>query len=83
MTRTVTPNELHEMLKNGIVRFQYKKKGNVIREAVGTLKADFFTKMPSGGTCHPKEAGYTIYFDVEKDDFRCFAEDKLIGVVEG
>lgn len=86
MIKSVTPNELHEMLKAGKVKFQYKKKDGSTREAIGTLNPTIIEDAcatPNGGRNFAKEAGYSIYFDVEKDAFRCFAETALIGVVEG
>lgn len=83
MTRKVTPFELNEMLHKGKVRFQYVKKDGSIRTAVGTLKSDLITTKSKGGENNVKQAGYTVYFDVEKDAFRCFADGRLVGVVEG
>jgi len=83
MTRTVTPTELREMLKSGKVKFQYTKKDGSVRTAIGTLKSSLITNKPNGGRNKVKEAGYTSYYDLEKDAFRCFAESKLVGVVEG
>lgn len=81
-TKSVTPNELHEMLCAGPVKFQFTKKDGTVRTAMGTLNPQMITKKPAGGYSPAKEAGYTPYFDLEKDAFRCFAESKLIGVVE-
>ena len=80
--KKVTNDELRQMMKEGTVTFQYKKNDGTIRQAVGTLKSELITKKPAGGVCHPKSAGYSPYFDVEKDGFRVYAESKLIGVVE-
>ena len=82
MTRTVTHSELCKMLSEGVVKFQYTKKDGSVRTAVGTLKSDLITKKTAGGTNYAKAAGYTTYFDLEKENFRNFAESKLIGVVE-
>ena len=81
MTKKVNLTELKEMLTKGTVKFQYKNDGSV-RTAMGTLKSSMITRKPSGGQNKVKGAGYTSYFDVEKDAWRCFAESKLIGVVE-
>lgn len=81
-TKKVNISELKDMLRKGTVKFQYTKKDGSIRTAVGTLQSDKITKKPAGGVCHPKEVGYTPYFDLEKEAWRCFAESKLIGVVE-
>lgn len=83
MARKVTPIELNKMLHNGTVKFQYTKKDGTIRTAVGTLKSDLITTKSRGGENKVENAGYTVYFDVEKEAFRCFAESRLVGVVEG
>ena len=80
--KKVTIKELREMLINGTVKFQYTKKDGSVRTAVGTLKSSLITHKPAGGENKVKGAGYTTYFDLEKDAFRCFAESKLLGVVE-
>ena len=84
----ITPTDLAEMMRNGIVHFQYRKKAKKgqpedsgeIRDAWGTKKSEVITKIPHGGECPPKRAGYTIYFDVEKGDWRAFLDGRLIGV---
>ena len=80
--KKVNASELHEMLCKGTVKFQFTKKDGSVRTAVGTLKSDLITRKPAGGENKVEKAGYTTYFDIEKDAFRCFAESKLIGVVE-
>ena len=80
--KKVNASELHEMLCKGKVKFQYKKNDGSVRTAMGTLKSDLITKKPAGGQNKVKGAGYVTYFDLEKDWWRCFAESKLIGVVE-
>ena len=80
--KKVTPAQLHDMLCKSIVKFQYTKKDGSVRTAVGTLKSSLITRKPAGGENKVKGAGYTTYFDLEKDAFRCFAESKLLGVVE-
>lgn len=82
MMKKVNASELHEMLCKGKVKFQYKKNDGSVRTAMGTLKSDLITKKPAGGQNKVKGAGYITYFDLEKDWWRCFAESKLIGVVE-
>lgn len=85
---TISPVKLQEMLKQGIVHFQFRKKptkgqpegSGSIRDAWGTKKMDVVSKVPHGGDCPPKRAGYSIYFDLEKEDWRAFADGRLIGV---
>lgn len=80
--KKVTPAQLHDMLCKGTVKFLYTKKDGSVRTAVGTLKSSLITRKPQGGENKVKAAGYTTYFDLEKDAFRCFAESRLVGVVE-
>lgn len=81
--KKVTGEELHRMLCQGKVSFLYTKKDGSVRTAVGTLKNDLIRNKPAGGENKTKGAGYTTYYDLEKDAFRCFAESKLLGVIEG
>lgn len=74
--------ELKSALAKGIVTFEYTKKDGTIRTAKGTTNVGLMTKKPGNGTNYAKDAGYCIYFDLEKDNFRCFNADKLIGIVE-
>ena len=80
--KKATGNDLYKMLCQGKVKFQFTKKDGSVRTAVGTLKNSLITNKPNGGENKVKGAGYTTYYDLEKDAFRCFAESKLIGVVE-
>ena len=79
--------DIDNMLPKGIVHFKFKKKlpkgvtdesRAVIREAWGTKKMDIVDKVPHGGDCPPKRAGYTIYFDMEKGDWRAFLNDRIV-----
>ena len=81
--------DINLMLPKGIIHFKYKKKlpkgvtdesKAKIREAWGTKKMDIVDKVPHGGDCPPKRAGYTIYFDMEKGDWRAFLNDRIVYV---
>jgi hypothetical protein len=84
----IDANQLAKMLNTGIVHFQYKKKApkgrpvdsGPLRDAWGTRKSTTITKIPHGGDCPPKRAGYSIYFDLEKQDWRAFMDGLLVGV---
>ena len=84
----ISPAKLQEMLRTGIVHFQYRKKpkkgqpedSGEIRDAWGTKQMTIVSKIPYGGECPPKRVGYSIYFDLEKEDWRAFADWRLIGV---
>jgi len=83
----ITPVELQDMLKRGIVHFKYRKKAKkgqpfdsgAVRDAWGTKLGDVITKVSHGGYCPPKAAGYSIYFDLEKEDWRAFSDALLLG----
>ena len=79
--------DIDSMLPKGVVHFKFKKKlpkgvtdesKAKIREAWGTKKMDIVDKVPHGGECPPKRAGYTIYFDMEKGDWRAFLNDRIV-----
>ena len=79
--------DIDRMLPKGAVHFKFKKKlpkgvtdesKAKIREAWGTKKMDIVDKVPHGGDCPPKKLGYTIYFDMEKGDWRAFLNDRLV-----
>lgn len=48
----------------------------------GTMKSDIITPKLKGGKSTVGGSGYTVYYDLDKDAFRCFAESRLVGVVE-
>lgn len=79
--------DIDSMLPKGVVHFKFKKKlpkgvtdesKAKIREAWGTKKMDIVDKVPHGGDCPPKKVGYTIYFDMEKGDWRAFLNDRIV-----
>lgn len=79
--------DIDSMLPKGIVHFKFKKKlpkGETdeskakIREAWGTKKMTIVDKIPHGGSCPPKDSGYTIYFDLERGDWRAFRNNRLV-----
>ena len=79
--------DIDSMLPKGVVHFKFKKKlpkgvtdesKAKIREAWGTKKMDIVDKVPHGGDCPRKRAGYTIYFDMEKGDWRAFLNDRIV-----
>ena len=78
-----TVKDLHNALKNGIVTFQYMKKNGTIRTAKGTTQTSTIEENYSfkGGE-GPSRYGYTSYWDVEKGDWRCFAESRFIDILK-
>ena len=82
--RHTTLAELKNELRKGEVRFAYTKKDKTTREARGTNNLTFVPKdkQPGGGKNNAKDAGYCIYFDLDKMGYRCFAESQLLGIIE-
>lgn len=84
----ISPEELRKMLRQGIVRFKYRKKAlkgkpvdsGKVRIAWGTTKSDIITKIPHSGESPAKGSGYSNYFDVEKADWRCYFDGFILGV---
>lgn len=72
---------LAKAMRNGIVAFYYSKTNGTIRKAFGTLK-----NVPAGITFGGKKVtkpSYKtmVYFDVEKQSFRCFKIENLICII--
>lgn len=73
---------LRQELRKGIVTFQFEKKDGTIRTAKGTTNPEFLAdKYTSKGGSGPERYGYTNYWDVEKNGWRCFDESRLIAVL--
>lgn len=58
---------LYYKLYKGVVKFKYQKLDGTIREAIGTLNPSLV-----GSEISPNREGEQVYFDLEKNDFRCF-----------
>lgn len=81
-TKTMMVENLKKALKSGVVKFQYHKKDGSVRTATGTTNRNTLSENYSfrGGE-GPSRYGYTSYWDVDKGDWRCFADNALIGMV--
>ena len=62
-------------LQAGIVRFYFQKVDGSIREAWGTLKG---VEDKVKGDRRAKNQTIQVYFDTEKQEFRCFKKFNLI-----
>ena len=85
--RMVTISNLIEMLRSDIVKFEFEKKDGSVRVAYGTrnpkiIAAVIGTVDAKEGTKKPAKVGFVTYFDMEKGSFRCFAEERFLGVDE-
>lgn len=62
--------KLKSAMKRGIVKFLYTKLDGTVRTAWGTLKSDLIPA--SAGTDRKKNDTVMVYFDQEKESYRCF-----------
>ena len=69
-----------KLLKNDVVGFCYYKADGTVRNAYGTLSGLYIKESNGGGTRLTKPSYKTLrYFDVEKNAFRSFRVENLIG----
>jgi len=74
-----------DKLRTGIWRFSYFKKDGTLREAYGTLSADYIPtdRLPKNDSA---EKGLTadtfVYYDIQAQGWRSFCLDNFIGFVE-
>lgn len=71
--------KLKAKMAKGIVRFYFQKVDGTIREAFGTLKSDLMPKI-EGNDRRQKNPTVQVYFDTERQEFRCFKIANLISV---
>ena len=81
-TRKIGIDELKDLLHNGEVRFEYLKRDGTVRVARGTMKPEVVKPRLKGGKSTVGDSGYTVYYDLDREAFRCFAESRLVGMVE-
>lgn len=68
--------KLRTELKKRIVKFYFQKVDGSIREAFGTLAED---KIPATGESNRKKNDTVqVYFDTEKEEYRCFKKANLL-----
>lgn len=70
--------KMTQRLKDGVVKFSFKKKDGSIREAVGTLQNDVIAPHLKGGERTSNVTDTVIYFDVEAQGFRSFKTTNFI-----
>lgn len=70
--------KLKAAMKQKIVKFYFKKVDGSVREAYGTLKENL---MPAtSGDNRKKNDTVQVYFDTEKQEYRCFKKANLINI---
>ena len=75
-------SELKKRLSKGeIVEFDfYSKSKNEIRHAIGCLYGSLIASKIQNTGRHNAQFGNVTYFDLERQDFRCFSLETLIKV---
>lgn len=70
--------KLKASMKRRIVKFYYQKVSGEIREAYGTLQEKLLP--PTLGTGRRPADNVFVYFDTEKEEYRCFKRANLIAI---
>lgn len=70
--------KLRKAMKSGIVKFYYEKLSGEIRTAWGTLKEDLIPA--TSGDNRKKNDSVQVYYDNEKQSYRCFKVVNLIKI---
>jgi hypothetical protein len=65
-------------MKLRIVKFYFQKVDGTIREAYGTLKESIVP--PTGNDSRRKNDAVQVYFDTEKQEWRCFKKANLMSI---
>lgn len=70
--------KLRAAMKQRIVKFYFQKVDGSIREAYGTLKENLIPA--TCGNNRKKNDTVQVYFDTEKQEWRCFKKANLISI---
>lgn len=67
-------------LYKGITKFYFRKVDGTIREAWGTLNSSLMPKLDEGGDRRAKNPTVQVYYDTERQEFRCFKVANLLSL---
>lgn len=70
--------KLKAAMKQGIVKFYFIKVDGTVREAYGTLKESLIA--PTAGSGRRPSDTVQVYFDTEKQQYRCFKRANLLRI---
>ncbi|WP_303328150.1 SH3 beta-barrel fold-containing protein [Butyricimonas paravirosa] len=70
--------KLKAALKVKVVEFYFKKTDGTLRQAFGTLKANLIGEVK--GTGRKPNDNLQVYWDTEKEEYRCFKKFNLIRI---
>lgn len=71
--------KLKAEMKTKIVKFYFKKVDGTLREAYGTLAERLLPATQ--GTGRKANDTIQVYYDTEKEEYRCFKKANLINIV--
>ena len=69
--------KLRKAMTERIVKFVFQKVDNTLRVAYGTLKSDI---VPATGDGRKPNPTVQVYYDCEKEAWRCFKRAQLIEI---
>lgn len=70
--------KLKAVMKQRIVKFYFKKVDGSVREAYGTLKENLIPA--TSGESRKKNDTVQVYFDTERQEYRCFKKANLLNI---
>lgn len=71
--------KLKKAMSKGIVKFFYQKLNGEVRCAWGTLKSELIPES-AGTDNRKKNDSVMVYFDQEKNEFRCFKKANFLSI---
>lgn len=78
--KTTNVEELKAMLHEGIVEFEFIKKDGSVRNAKGTLLAEYLPASADSNTpARKKNDNVQVYYDLDKKSFRSFLKASFVG----
>lgn len=82
--KTTSLDEFSNMLKEGIVEFEFIKKDGTVRSAKGTLESSLLPPPKPAGDSEvaaprKKNESVFVYYDLEKNAFRSFVKASFLG----
>jgi hypothetical protein len=82
--KTTSLDEFSNLLKEGIVEFEFIKKDGTVRSAKGTLEPSLLPPAKPAGDSEvaaprKKNESVFVYYDLEKNAFRSFVKASFLG----
>ena len=77
--KTTNVEELKAMLHEGIVEFEFIKKDGSVRNAKGTLLAEYLPASNGNTPARKKNDNVQVYYDLDKKSFRSFLKASFVG----